>query len=48
MMPKETLNILWIVLDGEKITPKGGKVIYITSNELNNINTKQKEKIKTK
>lgn len=33
-MPKEVMNILWIVLGEEKIYPKGGKVIYMNREEL--------------
>ncbi len=34
-MPKETVrNVIWVVFGNQKINPKGGKVIYITSEQL--------------
>ena len=36
-MPNMPLDAIWIVFGGEKITPKGGKVIHITSEQLDRL-----------
>lgn len=36
-MPSISLDAIWIVFGGEKINPKGGKVIYITSEQLDKL-----------
>lgn len=36
-MPQETMDIIWVVYGNYKISPKGGKVIYIDDNELNKL-----------
>ena len=36
-MPKTSLNVIWIVFDGKKIEPKGGRVIYITPEQLDKL-----------
>lgn len=37
-MPKEKMNIIWVVYGDNKIKPNGGKVIYVDENELNRRN----------
>lgn len=36
MMPKKSMNVLWIVIDGNRIKPLGGRVINITGDQLLN------------
>lgn len=36
-MPDISSNIIWIVFGDQKINPKGGKVIYISSSDLNKL-----------
>ena len=36
-MPKASVNAIWIVFGNTKINPKGGKVIYITSEQLDRL-----------
>ena len=33
-MPKKPVNAIWIVYGNEKISPPGGKVIYIKEEDL--------------
>jgi len=33
-MPKEPIDAVWLVYGDEKIEPKGGKVIYITDEQM--------------
>ena len=40
-MPDMALDAIWIVFGGEKINPKGGKVIYINDNQLERLNNYQ-------
>jgi len=44
-MPQKALDVIWIVFGGKKIKPSGGKVIYISEEDLdklNGINSKSK------
>ena len=36
-LPKASVNAIWIVFGNTKINPKGGKVIYITSEQLDRL-----------
>lgn len=36
-MPKDALDVIWIVFGDTKIEPKGGKVIYISGEEFNKL-----------
>lgn len=36
-MPDKTINAIWIVFGGTKISPKGGKVIYIDDEQLDKL-----------
>lgn len=36
-MPKDNMNIIWIVFGNNKINPPGGKVIYISEDALNQL-----------
>ena len=48
-MPDMPLDAIWIVFGGERINPKGGKVINITQEQLDKLcqyKTKCKKKIK--
>ncbi len=36
-LPKTSVNAIWIVFGNTKINPKGGKVIYITSEQLDRL-----------
>ena len=36
-MPNISLDVIWIVYGNKKINPKGGKVIYITEEQLNKL-----------
>ena len=47
-MPKESLDAIWIVFGGEKINPKGGKVIRIEPYLLNDYYLLRNDKIKQK
>lgn len=37
-MPNKELNVIWIVYGSEKISPKGGRVIYISEEQLQELN----------
>ena len=39
-MPGKYLDAIWLVYGNEKINPKGGKVIYISEQDLINLKTK--------
>ena len=47
-MPKNAINAIWIVFGGKKITPEGGKVIYIDYDKLNELQYKKDILIKKK
>lgn len=36
-MPEKAIDAIWIVFGNEKIRPKGGRVIYITEEQLRNL-----------
>ena len=36
-MPTTSLDVIWIVFGNRRIQPKGGKVIYISKQELMNL-----------
>lgn len=47
-MPKNAINAIWIVFGRKKITPEGGKVIYIDYDKLNELQYKKDILIKKK
>ena len=50
-MPEMPLDAIWLVFGNEKINPKGGKVIYITQEQLDRLysyETKSKRKVRKK
>ncbi len=36
-MPSTSMDIIWVVFGNQKINPPGGRVIYIDSDDLNNL-----------
>ena len=36
-MPKKALDAIWLVFGDERIDPVGGKVIYISNEQLNRL-----------
>lgn len=40
-MPKDKVNAIWIVFGNDKINPIGGKVIYITNEQLNKLRSRK-------
>lgn len=42
-MPNKELNAIWIVYGNQKINPKGGKVIYISEEQLQELNVMSEE-----
>lgn len=47
-MPKISIDAIWIVFGNKRINPKGGKVIYITNEELNRLYNFESSKIKSR
>ena len=47
-MPKVPIDAIWIVFGNEMINPRGGRVIYITNEELNKLYNFESNKIKTR
>ena len=42
-MPRKPMNAIWVVFGNDIIKPKGGKVIYINQNQLENLHNYQTE-----
>lgn len=42
-MPSKPINAIWVVFGKKKINPKGGKVIYVSEDQLMNLTLKTKE-----
>lgn len=42
-MPRKPMNAIWVVFGNDIINPKGGKVIYINQNQLENLHNYQTE-----
>lgn len=47
-MPKSSIDAIWIVFGETKINPLGGKVIYITNDELDRLYNFESNKIKSR
>lgn len=47
-MPKSSIDAIWIVFGNRMINPKGGKVIYITNDELDRLYNFESNKIKSR
>lgn len=47
-MPKSSIDAIWIVFGNRMINPKGGKVIYITNDELDRLYNFESNEIKTR
>lgn len=45
-MPRRKVNAIWLVFGNQKINPKGGKVIYVTEEQLKRLNLCENEVVR--